>query len=141
MSKAWKLFIVNALFFGIFFLGFIEESTIPSWKIQYSALGYIFIFSLIPYIVLYGIFSFLYTRKIILPNVQLFLFVVVFFYGGMLIPFHFLSSSLSKVKETWMLFAAIMGVSLGFGLLTKGIYYITNKIKTNRKLKQSNKFS
>ena len=130
MSKAWKLFIVNVLFFGSFFLGFIEESTIPSWRLQYSVLGFAFVFSLIPYIVLYGIFSFLYTKKIILLNVQLFLFVVVFFYGGLLIPFHFLSSSLSKVKETWMLFATIMGVSLGVSLFTKGIYHFINKIKT-----------
>lgn len=130
MSKAWKLFIVNLLFFGIFSLGFIEESTVPSWKLQYSVLGFVFVFLLILYIVLYGIFSFLYTKKIILPNVQLFFFIVVFFYVGMLIPFHFLSSSLSKVKEMWILFAAIMGVSLGFSLLTKGIHAVVNKIKT-----------
>lgn len=139
MSKAWKLFIVNLLFFGIFSLAFIEESTVPSWELQYSILGFVFVFLLILYIVLYGIFSFLYTKKIIFPNVQLFFFIVVFFYAGMLIPFHFLSSSLSKAKEMWILFAAIMSISLGFGLLTKGIYYIINKIKTNRKLKQSNK--
>ena len=130
MSKAWKLFIVNVLFFGLFLVVFLYETTMPTTALQYFDFSVVFLPAFLFYIIFYGCFSFVFTKKIIMPNVQLFLFVVVFFYGGMLIPFHFLSSSLSKVKETWMLFATIMGVSLGVSLLTKGIYHFINKIKT-----------
>ena len=134
MSKAWKLFLVNAVFFGVFLIGFILECRVPSHLIGYSVFGMLFILIFALYIVLYGIFSFLYTKKILLPNVQLFLFVVVFFYVGMIVPFHFLEDSLPKVKEAWAFFAAVGGVSLGFSLLTKGLYhlsrYVVKKIKS-----------
>ena len=67
MSKSWKLFIVNAVFFGLFLIAFLYETTIPSSDLQYLDSSVIFIPAYVLYIVFYGIFSFLYTKKIILP--------------------------------------------------------------------------
>ena len=130
MSKARKLFLVNAVFFGLFLIAFLYETTIPSYDLQYFDFSVIFIPTYVLYIVFYGIFSFLYTKKIILPNVQLFFCSLVFFYIGLEVPFHWLSAAIPKVRETWNFLVVIVGVSLGLGLLTKGIHAVVNKIKT-----------
>ncbi len=131
MSKAWKLFLVNAVFFGLFLMVFLYETTIPNHKLQYFDFSVIFIPVYVLYIVFYGIFSFLYTKKIILPNVQLFFFSLVFFYIGLEVPFYWLSAAIPKVREAWTFLVVIVGVSLGLGSLTKGIHFIVNKVKTN----------
>ena len=132
MSKAWKLFIVNAVFFGLFLIAFLYETTIPNHELQYFDFSVIFIPAYVLYIVFYGIFSFLYTKKIILPNVQFFFFSLVFFYIGLEVPFHWLSSSIPKVNEALVFVVVSVGISLGFSLLSKGIHFIVNKEKSVR---------
>ena len=138
MSKAWNLFIVNAVFFGLFLIAFLYETTIPSSDLQYLDSSVIFIPAYVLYIVFYGIFSFLYTKKIILPNVQFFFFSLVFFYIGLEVPFHWLSSSIPKVNEALVFVVVSVGISFLFGVFTKGICFLKNFMLSRTK-KYSNK--
>ncbi len=134
IKKFLVLFIINALFFKGFFIAFLQESTIPSWYLQYSILGVIFFFVYLIYIPFYGFCSVWYSKQLFMPHCQLFCFTTAFFCVGSKVPFHLFpnhDSVYDRLIGNAIMVVVSVGISLAFGLLAKRILKMQEKKVAN----------
>ena len=126
MKKQLILAIWNTTFFGSFIIAFLYESTIPLYELQYSTVAFIFLPATLLYIISYGCLSYVFTKNVILSNVQLLIFVTLYFFCGVLVPFHWLENA--NFFGGILLSIIVACVSITSSLFTKLIYYIKNKV-------------
>lgn len=129
MKKQYLLlFVLNLCFCSTYLIGFCWENQFPDAR-QY---GGPFIWSFVPvfllYLIFYGCFSYVKTKKLIIPNCLLLLFSISFFLCWTLIRIGvsepFLGSNLLRCFPAGVI---PPGISLLCGLLTKLIYYLRKK--------------
>lgn len=136
MKKQYiKLIVSNSVFFLIYIVGLIWESQFEDAR-NY---GGPFALSLYPvllvYLIFYGCCSYAKTKKIIVPNLLLLFFLIVYFcWMFYLSPLSNGTTRINDIPEIVLLSGLFTGISVVFSLLTKLIYYsINRKQKRNEK--------
>lgn len=129
MKKQYLLlFVLNLCFCSTYLIGFCWENQFPDAR-QY---GGPFIWSFVPvfllYLIFYGCFSYVRTKKLIVPNCLLLFLLILFFLTWMFIrigspEIFFLSNLLKCLLASFL----SVGISLLCGLSTKFIYYLRKK--------------
>ena len=126
MKKQYSiLFSLNLCFCIIYLIGFNWENQFPDARLY----GGPFILSFVPafllYLVFYGCFSYVKTKKLIIPNCLLLFLLILFFLCWTVIrigiPKMILLSNLFKCLAASFI---SVGLSLSFGLLTKFMCYL-----------------
>ena len=125
MKKQYiKLIVFNSIFFLIYMLGMIWERQFEDAR-NYGGL---FVWSFYPvlfvYLIFYGCYSYIKTKRVVVPNLLLLLFLVLYFVW--LIYLSPLSNKTAGIADSYkilLLSGLITGVSVGFSLLTKLICF------------------